>query len=320
MSRLLMDSRYYRNWLKHSQLKESAKYAYSRQLMRFEQYLSRDYEGELDFDHFYFDILTNTYRPIDTDCIDGYIQFLKEEYNASKNTLFNNIVYLKNFFEVLYGLGMIRHNPMKNYPNPFYERRIIDRSLSIEECRRLFLAALQADPFVRKYYTMLLLMTTTALRNREVIQLTYDQIDFERNVIYVDRGQKTSAQAVYMPDALVEELKRYLRHKSYQEWIRTGRREVFFENNRPLTNESLNKIIKELCKKAGIQKNVTSRNFRHTAAYLMQSSGIDISVIKRQLRHKQLSTTLRYLPPVEVSKLVKDVYPEFRSIIEKEPE
>jgi hypothetical protein len=60
MSRLLMDSRYYRNWLKHSQLKESAKYAYSRQLMRFEQYLSRDYEGELDFDHFYFDILTNT--------------------------------------------------------------------------------------------------------------------------------------------------------------------------------------------------------------------------------------------------------------------
>lgn len=49
---------------------------------------------------------------------------------------------------------MIRHNPMKNYPNPFYERRIIDRSLSIEECRRLFLAALQADPFVRKYYTL----------------------------------------------------------------------------------------------------------------------------------------------------------------------
>lgn len=182
MNRLLMDSRYYKNWLKHSHLKESAKYTYSRQLMRFEQYLSLDYEGELDFDHFYFDILTKTYRPIDADCIDGYIQFLKEKYNASKNTLFNNIVYLSNFFELLHGLEMIQHNPMKNYPNPYYKRRIIDRSLSIDECKRLLQAALKSDPFVR-YYTLLLLMMTTGLRNREVIQLTYDQIDFEGNVI-----------------------------------------------------------------------------------------------------------------------------------------
>jgi integrase/recombinase XerD len=206
---------------------------------------------------------------------------------------------------------MIQHNPMKNYPNPYYERRIIDRSLSIDECRRLFQAALQADPFVRKYYALLLLMTTTALRNREIIRLTYDQIDFERNVIYVDKGQKTTAQAVYMPDSLIDELKRYLQHNSYQEWIKSGRREVFFENNRPLTKESLNKIIKRLCKKAVIQKNVTARSFRHTAAYLMQSSRIDITIIKRQLRHKQLSTTLRYVPPVDVSKLVNDAYPDF---------
>ncbi|SDJ92281.1 tyrosine-type recombinase/integrase [Paenibacillus naphthalenovorans] len=311
MNRLLMDSRYYKNWLKHSQLKESAKYAYSRQLMRFEQYLSRDYEGELDFDHFYFDILTKTYRPIDADCIDGYIQFLKEEYNATKNTLFNNIVYLKNFFELLYGLGLILHNPMKNYPNPYYERRIIDRSLSIDECRLLFQAALQADPFVRKYFTLLLLMTTTALRSREIIQLTYDQIDFERNVIYVDKGQKTTAQAVYMPDTLVDELKRYLQHDSFEEWRKSGRREVFFENNRPLTKESLNKIIKRLCKKAVIQKNVTARSFRHTAAYLMQSNGIDITIIKRLLRHKHLSTTLRYVPPVDASTLVNHASPDF---------
>jgi integrase/recombinase XerD len=306
MNHLLLDSPYYANWKKHTHLKDSAIYTYSRQLMKFEEYLSQDYDGELDFDKFYYDTVSETYRPIDAECIDGYVLFLKQNYIASKNTLYNNIVYLKHFFTLLHGLGMITQNPMKNYPNPYYERRIIDRSLSVDECRRLFQAALKADPFVRKYYTLFLLMTTTALRNREIIQLSYEQIDFDRKVILVNKGQKTSSEVVYMPDSLVYELDRYLHHDSVEEWRKSGHSEVFFENNRPLTKESLNRIIKTLCREAGIQKKVTAHSFRHTTAYLMQSSGIDIIAIKRQLRHKQLSTTLRYVPPVDAAKLLND--------------
>ncbi len=201
---------------------------------------------------------------------------------------------------------MIKQNPMKNFPNPYYERRIIDRSLSIGECQRLFQAALKADPFVRKFYILILLMSTTALRNREIIQLTYEQIDFERKVILVNKGQKTSSEVVYMPDSLVVELERYLHHPVVEEWQNSGHSEVFFENNRPLTKAALNRIIKNLCLEAGIQKTVTAHSFRHTTAYLMQSSGIDIIAIKRQLRHKQLSTTLRYVPPVDAAKLLND--------------
>lgn len=114
-----------------------------------------------------------------------------------------------------------------------------------------------------------------------------------------------------MPDSLVDELKRYLQHPSYHEWLKSGRREVFFENYRPLTKNSLNKIIKQLCQKALIQKNVSAHCFRHTTAYLMQCSGIDLSIIQRQLRHKKLSTTLRYLPPVDVSSIFNEPYPDF---------
>ncbi|MFD1956840.1 tyrosine-type recombinase/integrase [Paenibacillus thailandensis] len=306
MSHLLLDSPYYANWKKHTHLKESAKYTYSRQFLKFEHYLSQDYDGELDFDKFYYDTESETYRPIDANCIDGYIEFLKQRYQASKNTIFNNIVYLKHFFTLLHGLGMVKQNPMKNFPNPYYERRIIDRSLSLEECQKLFQVAIKADPFVRKYFTLFLLMTTTALRNREIIQLTLEQIDFERRVIIVNKGQKTISEVVYMPDSLVEELERYLNHPSIQEWLKSGHPEVFFENNRPLTKEALNRIIKAFCREAGILKKVTAHSFRHTTAYLMQKSGIDIIAIKRQLRHKQLSTTLRYVPPVDAAKLLND--------------
>jgi len=274
--------------------------------MKFEQYLSLDFEGELDFDKFYYDTESETYRPIDTECIDGYIQFLKKRFQASKNTIFNNIVYLKHFFTLLHGLGMIKQNPMKNFPNPYYERRIIDRSLSIGECQRLFQVALKADPFVRKYFILFLLMTTTALRNREIIQLTLEQIDFKRRVIMVNKGQKTTSEVVYMPDSLVDELERYIYHPVVEGWLKSGHSEVFFENNHPLSKEVLNRIIRNFCLNAGIQKKVTAHSFRHTTAYLMQKSGIDIISIKRQLRHKQLSTTLRYVPPVDAAKLLKD--------------
>lgn len=306
MNHLLRDSLYYANWKKHTHLKDSAIYTYSRQFMKFEAYLSLDFEGELDFDKFYYDTESETYRPIDADCIDGYIEFLKQSYQASKNTLFNNIVYLKHFFTLLHGLGMIKQNPMKNFPNPYYERRIIDRSLSLEECQRLFQAALKADPFVRKYFNLFLLMTTTAVRNREIIQLTFEQIDFDRRVIMVNKGQKTTSEVVYMPDSLVEELERYIHHPVVEEWRKSGHSEVFFENNHPLSKEVLNRIIKNFCLNAGIQKKVTAHSFRHTTAYLMQKSGIDIIAIKRQLRHKQLSTTLRYVTPVDVAKLLND--------------
>ncbi|MDH4615574.1 tyrosine-type recombinase/integrase [Brevibacillus sp. AY1] len=112
-----------------------------------------------------------------------------------------------------------------------------------------------------------------------------------------------------MPDSLVVELERYLHHPVVEEWRNSGHSghsEVFFENNRPLTKAALNRIIKNLCLEAGIQKTVTAHSFRHTTAYLMQSSGIDIIAIKRQLRHKQLSTTLRYVPPVDAAKLLND--------------
>ncbi|UUZ84575.1 site-specific integrase [Paenibacillus sp. P26] len=111
-------------------------------------------------------------------------------------------------------------------------------------------------------------MTTTALRNREIIRLTYDQIDFDRKVILVNKGQKTTSDVVYMPNSLVYELERYLHHASIEEWRKTGHSEVFFENNRPLTSESLNKLIKTLCREAGIQKKVTAHSFRHTASIL----------------------------------------------------
>lgn len=299
MQRLLLDSTYYTNWRQYSDLKESAKVVYSYQLERFETYLIKcGYQGQLDFDNFYNYKESSDYGPIDKCFIQKYIQYLEEEQQSSKGVLFNTIVYLKQFFSFLYQFDMIRVNPMSHFRNKYYERKMIDRSLSLKECRAALIVAEKEDPFTKMSYILFLTMITTGLRNSEVVELTYEQVDFERNVIHINKGHKTTAEVVYMPLVLAELLKQYFNHPSFREWVTKGNKNIFFINGMCLSAFRLTVLIKKITKGAGITRNITPHCLRHTTAYLMQLNGIPLNVIKRQLRHKSIATTLRYLPPV----------------------
>lgn len=299
MNQILLDSEYYKLWENYTHLKPTSVYRYTVELKKFEKYLvDCGHHGKLDFDKFYFFEESNEYAPIDKEFIDCYIDYLKNELNATKHILYDNIVYLRNFFGFLKSIKKIKSNPLAHYQNPFYERKLIDRSLSIDECQKLLKAALTNDPFFRQVFLLVLLMLTTGLRNREIRNLSVDQIIFDRNVIVVNKGQKTSAQVVYMTKLLKSELKRYLSHPAYKDWQKTGNQLVFFKDSKMLSSLELNKLVKSISQSAGITKNVTAHTFRHTTAYLMQIGGIDISIIQKQLRHVSIGTTFRYLPPL----------------------
>ncbi len=308
MNQILLDSDYYKIWKNYTDLKPVSVKTYTVALRKFEKYLVHcGHKGHLDFDNFYFYEESNEYSPIDKKFIDEYLDYLRYEQNATKHILYDNIVYLKNFFVFLKSVNKINSNPMAHYKNNYYERKLIDRSLSINECRKLLNAALTNDPFFRQDYTLLLLMMTTGLRNKEVRNLSLEQISFDRGVILVDKGQKNSANIVYMPTSLKNELKRYLSHPMFKEWEKNGNQLVFFKNLKMLSSEKLNELIKTISQSAGIKKNVTAHTFRHTTAYLMQMGNIDISIIQKQLRHVSSSTTIRYLPPFKKYNALIDV-------------
>ncbi|NBD27999.1 tyrosine-type recombinase/integrase [Paenibacillus glycinis] len=307
MKNVLSGSNYFKQWQMHADVRKRTLNEYSYLLIKFGQYLvvEKGFTGELDFDKFIYYPEDGTYLPINERFINNYFSYL-ESIETSRSRLYMAVSALGNFFAFLKDMRFIKHNPMAHYKNPYYNAKVSDRGISIQDCNKLFSAAKlldRSDPFFQKHNVLLLLMFTTGLRRNEIGGLTAEQLDFERNMIYVDRGQKTKATTVYMPKVLSLALQRYLGHPTYKKWQDAGNSNVFFSaNGKKFNHLTLNEILKKLCLKAEIPR-ITSHCLRHTMAALLISRNVDISIIQRQLRHKYVETTLRYLPTATIDEL-----------------
>ncbi|MET3846974.1 site-specific integrase [Paenibacillus sp. OAE614] len=309
---IILSTHYYKQWYNHSHVAQTTKAAMTNELRRLEDFLIQTgfpAEEKINFDRFYYDPTTEVYEPFDEEMIDNYILHLKMK-NSSDNLLYNSIVYLRSFFKFLKAANLIKHNPVAFYRNSHYKRPIRNKWLSVDECNKLLHLAINKDPDLKQDYVLLLLMISTGLRNSEITNLCYHQIDFERDVIYVDKGHKTTASTVYMTNTLKRVLKEYTNHPDYKKRLSNGNQRLFYtDTGREHSPASLNIKIKKLCKNAGITHvNVSPHSFRFTCARLMFESEISLVTIQRQLRHKYLATTLRYLGLDSASKeLIEDL-------------
>lgn len=298
MNNILFKSKYYKFWCEHTDL--SAKDHVKSQLRKFEKYLQlRGFEGELDFDRFHTSQKhPGSFRPIQEYFIDQYVEYLRLDYQATKFVMYNAISSLKNFFRFLYDMELIQHNPMEEYPNPYYDRPIKNTALSKEECLALLGAALKKDPFFRQEFLLIWFMLITGIRNSEVRFLSRASVNLESRIVLIEKGQKGNARSAAITTALSEELRRYLNHPNYIAWAEKNNDTLFFREKYRLTNESLRKILRNLCLEANLSRVITPHDLRRTSGYLMQSAGMDMVTIQRQLGHQIQSTTLRYVPPL----------------------
>ncbi|WP_147535950.1 tyrosine-type recombinase/integrase [Bacillus marasmi] len=295
MDGILFSSFYFQKWKELNRLKPNTVQSYISRLKFFEDYLGLvGWEGELDFDKFYYSKIHDKYAPIDLDFMDGYIEYLRD--NKTRSIAKCSFIALKSFMDLLVDYDLIEFNPLRHYKNPFYYESFRNRALSEEECLNLLKAAYELDPFFQQYYLILLLQTTCGLRATELCRLTVSQIDFEHNVIVIDNGRKTKIGTVRMTDALQKKLREYMNHPFFIAWTKGKDKELFFWKNKPFTPTDLNKLLNNLRMKAKITRKVTNHDLRATMAYLLYKEGNDYKSIQKQLRHKKLKTTLGYLP------------------------
>jgi integrase/recombinase XerD len=120
----------------------------------------------------------------------------------------------------------------------------------------------------------------TGVRVSELIKIKKNDIIFEEGFVKV-YGKGGKERIVPIPKGLLNELKDYIN-------------KINTENIFPLSSRQVERIIKNIAKKAGISKKVTPHVLRHSLATTLLSKGVDIRYIQEILGHSSLNITQIY--------------------------
>lgn len=187
---------------------------------------------------------------------------------------------------------------------PPRRRREIDL-LAPEEVRLLMNACSRRAPTGIRNRALIALLYGGGLRIGEALALKPKDLDLDGLAITIQNGKGDQRRVVaLLPDAV----------DAVQRWIdcRTGfrvgsDRPLFCTVSRgaagphatapgqPLSREYVARFLKKVARRAGIGKRVHPHALRHSHADLLRRRGFDVEEVRKQLGHRDLAVTTRYL-------------------------
>jgi len=142
-----------------------------------------------------------------------------------------------------------------------------------------------------KHRLMTELMYSAGLRVSEVANLKAEDIELERNFGWVRKGKGSKDRLFLIAGRIKEKLNLHIKQFccSPDSWLFTGRK------GRNIDIRSLQEIVKNAARKAGIGKNVHCHTLRHSFATHLIEDGYDVMSVQHLLGHADTQTTMAYV-------------------------
>lgn len=139
-----------------------------------------------------------------------------------------------------------------------------------------------------KHRAILALIYSCGLRISELINLKLVDFHIDRKQLIVKNGKGRKDRYVSLADSFIPLLSNY--YYSYKP------KSFFVEGQKggKYSAESVRKFLKNSCRRANIQKNVTPHTLRHSYATHLLENGVDIRYIQLLLGHSKPETTMIY--------------------------
>jgi site-specific recombinase XerD len=146
----------------------------------------------------------------------------------------------------------------------------------------------QAD--LLKHKLLVGLLYGCGLRCGEVRAIRLRDIDLSRAMLLVRKTKGNYDRYVPLGTLLLRGIQQFIDSTGATDYLFTG---VDFDSR--YSQRGVQWVIKNLCKKAGIKKDVNTHTLRHTYATHLLEDGLDIVSIKELLGHANIETTMIYL-------------------------
>jgi site-specific recombinase XerD len=241
-----------------------------------------------------------------TSCIQAFCEFAKEHLNVdpikaegtqlvlwlaflrqtgiSYSRLGHHQYALKSFFTFLVKMNVITTNPAESLP-PIPRIRGRIKPISTEDAFKLLDSFDQTTWLGKRNYTMVSLLWALGLRISELTGLRVR--DFEP-----DHG-KNIGLLLFVVDRLFHYLSCYLAHPQSPKKKRAPLFPV--SENKAISNDRVQTIVKEHARKAGIEDRVTPHVLRHSFATEMYHHNVPLSAIQAMMGHDSIAETAIYI-------------------------
>lgn len=199
--------------------------------------------------------------------------------------------------------GYISHNPAKSKRIKVGGTEATGRqSLSMDDCKRLMKMFKESQ--YPKEVMALALMLYAGLRREEMLGLQWQDIDFDRKIIHIERAviigndgkseikvtkNKSSRRPIPMADVLIDILKP---HRQIAGFLVTN------DDGELFIDRQYKKFWQSIREHTGMP-NLDARQLRHTYATMHAAAGVDIKTVGAYMGHSKIATTAEIYTQVE---------------------
>ncbi len=209
----------------------------------------------------------------------AYILELLRQKPISRGYQNQVVSALRFFFESVLGQPTLA----LKIPRPRKEHRL-PTVLSPGEVSRMM-----AKPRNLKHRALLMLLYSTGLRVGELVRLTPADLDLDRGLVRVRGGKGRRDRYTLLAQKAAKAVGIYRDAFPTDQWLFPGDRA-----GRHLTPRSVQRVVKNAAREAGIEKNVTAHTLRHSFATHLLEGGTNLRVIQKLLGHQSARTTQIY--------------------------
>jgi len=228
----------------------------------------------------YLEFIKFDKRKITRESIEDFKEYLSLELGYSKTSIYLYVRALQAFLDFLEVRDLGPLNPPKRpqkVPNYLVETEV---SKMLDSCRN------------NKEKLIVELLAYTGVRVSELCSIRVSDIDLENKSLKIRGGKGDKDRLVIFSDKIVPDLKKYIMEIKE----RKGKAEFLFPTakSKKISPVTVERIIRNLARRAGINKKVTPHVLRHTFATSLLRNGADIRIIQVLLGHASISTTQIY--------------------------